>query len=89
MGAYQPGIRLLRHGRIPRRPDLAQADRAGGGGRRYGKSLLHLQCHFGQDTLSWARLGAKVTGIDLSPEAIARAEALAKELGIDARFLCA
>ena len=31
-----------------------------------GKSLLHLQCHFGQDTLSWARRGAKVTGIDLS-----------------------
>lgn len=54
-----------------------------------GKSLLHLQCHFGQDTLSWARAGAKVTGIDLSPEAIARAEALARELGIDARFLCA
>ena len=28
-----------------------------------GKRLLHLQCHFGLDTLSWARLGAKVTGI--------------------------
>ena len=54
-----------------------------------GKSLLHLQCHFGQDTLSWARLGAKVTGIDLAPEAIARAQALAAELSIDARFLCA
>lgn len=54
-----------------------------------GKSLLHLQCHFGQDTLSWARLGAKVTGIDLSPEAIARATALAGELGLDARFHCA
>ena len=54
-----------------------------------GKSLLHLQCHFGQDTLSWARAGAKVTGVDLSPEAISRAQALAKELGIDARFICA
>src|SRR5262245_22109796 len=54
-----------------------------------GKNLLHLQCHFGQDTLSWARRGAKVTGIDLSPEAIARATALAQELGIDARFVCA
>src|SRR5262245_66005013 len=53
-----------------------------------GKSLLHLQCHFGQDTLSWARLGAKVTGIDLSPEAIARAQALAAELKLDARFVC-
>lgn len=35
-----------------------------------GKSLLHLQCHFGIDTLSWARLGARVTGADLSPAAI-------------------
>src|SRR5919205_131792 len=34
-----------------------------------GKSLLHLQCHFGQDTLSWARLGAEVTGVDFSDEA--------------------
>ena len=31
-----------------------------------GKAMLHLQCHFGQDSLSWARLGAKVTGADLS-----------------------
>ncbi len=54
-----------------------------------GKSLLHLQCHFGQDTLSWARLGARATGIDLSPEAVARAEALARDLGIEARFICA
>ncbi len=35
-----------------------------------GKSLLHLQCHFSLDTLSWARLGAKVTGVDLSKQAI-------------------
>ena len=35
-----------------------------------GKSLLHLQCHFGQDTLSWARRGAMVTGVDFSPAAI-------------------
>ena len=52
-----------------------------------GKSLLHLQCHFGQDTLSWARRGAQVTGSDLSDEAIALARALADELGIDARFI--
>jgi SAM-dependent methyltransferase len=53
-----------------------------------GKSLLHLQCHFGQDTLSWARLGATVTGLDLSPEAVRQAEGLAVEAGIkDARFL--
>ena len=33
-----------------------------------GKRLLHLQCHFGMDTLSWARLGAEVTGVDFSVE---------------------
>jgi SAM-dependent methyltransferase len=52
-----------------------------------GKSLLHLQCHFGLDTLSWARLGARVTGADFSPAAIEAATALATELGIDARFV--
>ena len=52
-----------------------------------GKSLLHLQCHFGLDTLSWARRGARVTGVDFSPEAIATANRLAKELGIPARFI--
>ena len=29
-----------------------------------GKTLLHLQCHFGLDTMSWSRLGAKATGVD-------------------------
>jgi SAM-dependent methyltransferase len=53
-----------------------------------GKSLLHLQCHFGLDTLSWARLGAKVTGVDFSPQAIALARSLSRELGLDARFVC-
>lgn len=52
------------------------------------KSLLHLQCHFGQDTLSWARLGAQATGLDLSSEAIYQAEKLAKSLAIDANFIC-
>lgn len=52
-----------------------------------GKSLLHLQCHFGQDSLSWARLGAKVTGIDFSMEAIQTARALNEELGLDASFV--
>jgi SAM-dependent methyltransferase len=54
-----------------------------------GKRLLHLQCHFGLDTLSLARMGASVTGIDFSPPAIEQARALAKEAGIDARFICA
>lgn len=53
-----------------------------------GKSLLHLQCHFGQDTLSWARMGAKVTGIDLSDEAIELAKSLTKELNLEAQFHC-
>jgi SAM-dependent methyltransferase len=52
-----------------------------------GKSLLHLQCHFGMDTMSWARLGAKVTGVDFSDRAIELAQSLAKELEIDARFV--
>jgi SAM-dependent methyltransferase len=52
-----------------------------------GKTLLHLQCHFGLDTLSWAREGAIVTGIDFSQPAIEAARALAAECGIDARFL--
>lgn len=54
-----------------------------------GTSLLHLQCHFGLDTLSWARLGAVATGVDFSPQAIALARSLAAELGLDARFVCA
>jgi len=54
-----------------------------------GKSLLHLQCHFGMDTLSWAREGAVATGVDFSPEAIALAQSLSRELGIPAEFLCA
>ena len=52
-----------------------------------GKSLLHLQCHFGQDTLSWERLGAKVTGIDFSEKAIKVATELNAELGMDAQFV--
>lgn len=52
-----------------------------------GKSLLHLQCHFGMDTLSWARLGAHVTGIDFSEKAIQLAESLSRELAINARFI--
>jgi 2-polyprenyl-3-methyl-5-hydroxy-6-metoxy-1,4-benzoquinol methylase len=53
-----------------------------------GQSLLHLQCHFGLGTLSWARLGARVTGVDYSAPAIELARRLAAELGLEARFLC-
>ena len=53
-----------------------------------GKSLLHLQCHFGLDTLGWARLGATVTGVDLSSTAIEQAQALAMASQLDANFIC-
>ena len=53
-----------------------------------GKTLLHLQCHFGLDTLSWARRGAEVTGVDFSDTAIHRAKGLAEELDIPATFVC-
>jgi len=52
-----------------------------------GKSLLHLQCHFGQDTLSWAQLGANVVGVDYSPNAIAAARVLAKSMNLPAEFI--
>jgi SAM-dependent methyltransferase len=53
-----------------------------------GRSLLHLQCHFGIDTLSWARRGAQVTGVDFSPKAIELAQRLSRETGVAGRFLC-
>jgi SAM-dependent methyltransferase len=53
-----------------------------------GKSLLHLQCHFGMDTLTWGRRGAKVTGVDFSDVAIKTAQSLSKEIGIKAEFIC-
>lgn len=53
-----------------------------------GKSLLHLQCHFGLDTLSWARLGATVTGVDFSPVAIAKANELTSRANLQADFIC-
>ncbi len=53
-----------------------------------GKRLLHLQCHFGLDTLSWARRGAEVTGVDFSPAAIRLARSLAADLELPARFVC-
>lgn len=53
-----------------------------------GKSLLHLQCHFGLDTLAWARRGAVVTGVDFSSKAIDLARSLSEELEIPADFYC-
>jgi SAM-dependent methyltransferase len=54
-----------------------------------GRSLLHLQCHFGLDTLSWARRGARVTGLDFSEPAIEAACRLAAETDLDAEFVVA
>ena len=53
-----------------------------------GKNVLHLQCHFGQDTLSFQRMGAKCTGVDISDEAVKVARDLNKELKLDATFVC-
>lgn len=53
-----------------------------------GKRILHLQCHFGQDSLSLARMGAKVVAVDLSDVAIEKARSLNAELGLDAEFVC-
>jgi 2-polyprenyl-3-methyl-5-hydroxy-6-metoxy-1,4-benzoquinol methylase len=53
-----------------------------------GKKILHLQCHFGQDTMSLSRMGAKATGIDLSNKAIERANEIANQLKLDTDFIC-
>jgi SAM-dependent methyltransferase len=52
-----------------------------------GHSLVHLQCHFGLDTLSWARHGARVTGLDFSEPAVEAARAIAQEAGLHAEFV--
>jgi SAM-dependent methyltransferase len=54
-----------------------------------GKTLLHLQCHFGMDTMSWEREGAIVTGVDLSDDAIKLANEIRDELKLNAEFICA
>ncbi|NND77052.1 MAG: class I SAM-dependent methyltransferase [Flavobacteriales bacterium] len=52
-----------------------------------GKSILHLQCHFGQDSLSLQRMGARVTGVDISDKAIQKARELSTELGLETEFV--
>lgn len=79
-GAYDvEGFRTGRSGVKPNVPDEL--------GDVTGKRLLHLQCHFGMDTLMWARQGAEVTGVDFSPVAIQEARKLRDELGLQARFV--
>lgn len=52
------------------------------------KSILHLQCHFGQDTISLAKMGAQVTGVDLSNDSIELARKLAEQMKVEAKFIC-
>jgi SAM-dependent methyltransferase len=52
------------------------------------KRILHLQCHFGQDTMTFSRLGAKATGIDFSDKAIEKARAFSEKLNLDTTFIC-
>ncbi|TYB68398.1 class I SAM-dependent methyltransferase [Nonomuraea sp. PA05] len=74
----------FKSGRNPLRPfELAEI------GDVAGRRLAHLQCHFGLDTLSWARLGAEVTGLDFSAAAIEQARSIAAECGLPARFVTA
>ena len=75
VAGFLKGENPLRHIELGLLPDVA------------GKSLLHLQCHFGLDTLGWARKGAKVTGVDFSQKAIEKARELNQQAGLDARFV--
>ncbi|MBN1110071.1 MAG: class I SAM-dependent methyltransferase, partial [Methanomassiliicoccales archaeon] len=52
-----------------------------------GKDLLHLQCHLGLDTLSWAGRGAKATGVDFSPQAIRIARELSHRIDVQVKFI--
>ncbi|MGA3216657.1 MAG: class I SAM-dependent methyltransferase [Acidimicrobiales bacterium] len=75
----------LKDGRGPRAAEVEAL------GDVSGLRLLHLQCHIGLDTLSWARAGALVTGLDFSPVAIAAARELARRSGLSGKseFVCA
>ena len=93
-GTIEPAIHLvsrfydvegwLRDERGPRPREVAAL------GDVSGLRLLHLQCHFGLDTLAWARAGAEVTGLDFSPAAIEAARHLAQRAGLADRatFVC-
>jgi 2-polyprenyl-3-methyl-5-hydroxy-6-metoxy-1,4-benzoquinol methylase len=54
-----------------------------------GRDLIHLQCHLGTDTLSWARRGARVVGLDFSPASLKIAAQLAADCDLSADFVCA
>jgi SAM-dependent methyltransferase len=52
-----------------------------------GLDVVHLQCHIGTDTISLARLGARVTGLDFSPSALAAARQLAERAGVEIELI--
>jgi SAM-dependent methyltransferase len=74
----------LRNGRGELGP-LVEAELAQLAGSLSGQRVIHLQCHFGADTLSMAQRDAVVVGVDFSPTAIAAARSLAAELGLERR----
>ena len=78
---YQKHIERLRNGGLALLPlEVSEL------GELSGRRVLHTQCHIGTDTLSLARLGADVTGVDFSEVAIAEARQLSRDLGIFATF---
>jgi SAM-dependent methyltransferase len=76
MDAFMKGANSLNHIELELLGDLS------------GKSVMHLQCHFGQDTISLTRMGADATGVDFSEVAIDHARRFAAECGSKARFIC-
>lgn len=75
MASFRKSGNSLKHIELEELPDIN------------GKKILHLQCHFGQDSISLANLGGCVTAIDLSPVAIEKAKELSKELGTEVTFI--
>jgi len=69
-----------------RKPRLDEVERTEVGAVA-GKSLLHLQCHIGLDTISWALLGATATGVDFSAPALDAARDIARRMGVDVAFV--
>jgi SAM-dependent methyltransferase len=75
-------VESFKQGRDPLRPfELEEV------GDVSGKTLVHLQCHFGLDTLAWARRGARVVGLDFSGPAIQAASDIAADIGVEAEFV--
>lgn len=79
---YQKDLEKLRCGGVCLTPPVSEEL-----GNLEGKRLLHLQCHIGTDSLSFARLGAEVTGLDFSEAAIASARRWSDDFSVPAQFL--